>query len=139
MRFETNFVVPTERRVTFGYLADVRNETDWNPWAISVQKIGHEPIGEGARFRGRYRRMGTVEQWLSTYEPPQRLIYRSDKMNGRMTFDLDDADPTGTTIRLVAEAEPTGLAALISPLMTPMMRSHIDALRSGIERQLRMQ
>ncbi|HUS17933.1 MAG TPA: SRPBCC family protein [Chloroflexia bacterium] len=135
MRFEETFQVPQDPQQVFPYLADVCNEAKWNPWAISVEKISDGPIGQGARFRGRYQRVGTAEQWLSEYIPAKHVVYQSNTMDGRMTFDLE---PTagGTQIRLVAEAQPTGLMKLMAPLMTPMMRKHIGDLAVGLKREL---
>jgi carbon monoxide dehydrogenase subunit G len=135
MRFEENFQVPQGPQQVFDYLADVCNEAKWNPWAISVEKVSEGPIGKGARFRGRYKRIGTAEQWLSDYIPAKRLVYKSHSMDGSMTFDMEpEAD--GTKIRLVAEAHPQGLMKLMAPLMTPMMRGHIHDLSDGLKREL---
>jgi uncharacterized protein YndB with AHSA1/START domain len=136
MRFEVAFDVAADPDRTFEYLADVRNEARWNPWAISVEQVGNEPIGEGARFSGRYRRVGRADQWLAEYRPPRHIVYRSDKMDGRMTFDLEQRGPGWTHVRLVAEAHPKGPMALLAPVMTPMMRSHIHELAEGIVREL---
>jgi carbon monoxide dehydrogenase subunit G len=136
MRFETAFDVAAEAQRAFEYISDARNEARWNPWAISVDKVGDGPIGEGTRFRGRYRRVGKADQWLSEYRPPHHVVYQSDKMDGRMTFDLQGMGPGRTRVGLVAEATPTGVMALFAPLMRPMMRSHIDDLAKGITREL---
>ena len=118
------------------YLADARNEVRWNPWAISVEMVTVGPIREGSRFRGRYWRVGKADQWLGEFAPPTRVVYRSDKMDGRMTFDLERRGEDHTRVQLVAEAHPTGVMALLAPLMRPMMRSHIEDLGKGIEREL---
>src|SRR5689334_17018666 len=99
MRFEENFRVPQSPQQVFDYLADIRNEAKWNPWAISVEKVSDGPIGKDARFRGRYKRIGSAEQWLSEYIPAKRLAYRSQNMDGSMTFDLEP-EVDGTKIRL---------------------------------------
>lgn len=52
-----------------------------------MEKVGEGPISEGTRFRGRYKSMGEVELRLAEYEPPRRVAYRWNMMNGRMNFD----------------------------------------------------
>lgn len=135
MRFEEIFEVKSNPQATFDYLADVRNEAKWNPWAISVEKLGEGPIGKDARFRGKYRRVGTAEQWLSEYVPPRRVTYQSKTMDGRMLFDIEPKGQ-GSGVRLVAEAHPKGLMKLMTPFMTAMMRPHIRDLAKGIKREL---
>ncbi|MFN2520239.1 MAG: SRPBCC family protein [Candidatus Limnocylindria bacterium] len=135
MRLERSFMVPRSPQETFDYLADVENEPRWNPWGIEVHKLSAGPIGPNARFSGRYKRIGEVEQWLSIYEPPTRLRYQSKTMDGRMTFELEPAS-TGTRVRLVAEAFPGGPMKLLDPLIGVMMGSHISDLAKGIEREL---
>jgi carbon monoxide dehydrogenase subunit G len=136
MRFETAFDVAADPERAFEYIADARNEARWNPWAVSVEKVGDGPVAKGTRFRGCYRRVGKADQWLSEYAPPRHVVYQSDKMDGRMTFDLQPVGPGRTRVELVAEAHPTGVMALLAPLMRPMMRSHIDDLAKGITREL---
>ena len=135
MRLERSFTVGRSPQETFGYLADVKNESRWNPWAGEVHQVSTGPIGPNARFSGHYKRFGEVEQWLSIYEPPTRVRYQSKTMEGRMTFDLEPAS-TGTRVRLVAEAFPGGLMKVMDPLMGLMMGSHVSDLAKGIEREL---
>ena len=135
MRFEETFDVRADRNRAFQYLADVRNEVKWNPWAISVDKISEGPIGKDSRFRGKYKRVGTTEQWLSEYTNPSHVVYQAKTMNGRMVFDLEPSG-AGATVRLVAEAHPTGLMKLMVPFMTLMMRPHVRDLAAGLKREL---
>lgn len=135
MRLEQSFMARQSPEETFDYLADVTNEPRWNPWGSEVHKVSAGPIGPNARFSGRYKRFGQVEQWLSIYEPPSRVRYQSKTMDGRMTFELEPV-ATGTRVRLVAEAFPRGLMKLMDPLMGVMMGSHISDLAKGIEREL---
>ena len=135
MQFEEAFEVATGQKQTFEYLADIRNEAKWNPWAIRVEKLSDGPIGKNARFRGEYKRIGNAEQWLSEYEPSSRLVYQADAMSGSMAFDIEPAGGR-TSIRLLAQAHPTGMMRLLAPLMQPMMRRHIHDLAEGIKREL---
>ena len=136
MRIERTFTVAISPRDTFDYLAHVENEPRWNPWGIEVRQTSPGPVGLDTRFVGKYRRIGTAEQWLSVFEPPRRICYQSNTMNGRMTFELEPSG-AGTNVHLVAEASPDGLMRLFEPLMTAlMMGPHVSDLARGLEREL---
>ncbi|MDP9325198.1 MAG: SRPBCC family protein [Candidatus Dormibacteraeota bacterium] len=136
MRIGTEIEIARPPEAVFSYLADVVNEASWNPWAKSVEKLTEGPIGPGSRFRGRYKRMGTVEQELVDYQPPQRLSYLSDAMGGaKMLFELEPAG-SGTLVRIAGDMHPTGLMKLAQPMMGAMMRPHLRDVAAGIKREL---
>src|SRR3982075_4257319 len=60
----------------FDYFSDCRNETQWNPFVKTIDKIGDGPIGRGARFRGDYRGVGAAEIAISLYEFPNRIGFQ---------------------------------------------------------------
>lgn len=135
MRFEQRFHVDAGRERAFAYLADITNEARWNPWAKEVTRLDDGPIGEGAKFSGRYKGMGRVEQWLEDYRPPSHVEYRSTTMDGRMIFDLQPSE-SGTVVTLTAEAHPSGARRLAMPVMRRMMSRHIGGVAAGIKREL---
>ena len=137
MHIQKSFSVALPPEQTFGYLADIENEARWNPWAIEVRKITAGPVGVGSRFSGRYKRLGVVEQEIATYEPPSRVVYLSNTMGAAtMTFELQP-DAAGTRVKIIGEANPPGLLRLMDPLLSMMMRRHMDDLVWGISRELR--
>jgi carbon monoxide dehydrogenase subunit G len=135
MRFIEQFMVHRSPEETYAYLLDVEHEAEWNPWAVDVQKTTPGPAREGTEFVGRYKRIGTARQRLTDCEPGQRVTYRADTMDGRMTFTLQPKDG-GTMVELEAEAHPTGAQKLLAPLMTLVMRRHIADIAAGITREL---
>jgi hypothetical protein len=44
----------------FDFLADIRNETAWNPRVIHIDQVSAGPIGRDTVFRGRYQALGTL-------------------------------------------------------------------------------
>lgn len=136
MRIENDLEVRGDPSAVFAYLADIRNEPRWNPWGKQVEMLTPEPIGLGSRFRGTYKRVGVVEQELSTYEPDRRLTYASDTMGGAsMSFELAPAG-SGTRIHLIAEAHLPSVLRFGEPLMAVMMRRHFQDLVTGLQREL---
>src|SRR5207248_2267916 len=111
----------------------------WNPWAIEVQKVTPGPVGPGSRFRGRYKRFGVVEQELAEYQPPSRVVYRSNAMGAAsMTFELEP-DGSGTRVKVIGQANPPGVLKLIDPVMGLIMGRHFDDMAEGISRELQAQ
>ncbi len=136
MRVETTFTVSRPPREVFDYLANIENEARWNEWAIRVEQVSEGPVGPNARFRGTYKNFGVVEQVLSEYDPPRRLVYQSDAMGGRLTFALRSEDGR-TSVTIVGEASPPMPMRLFEPLMVAlMMRPHFAQLGKGIQREL---
>jgi polyketide cyclase/dehydrase/lipid transport protein len=136
MRVEEEIEVSRSPADVFLYLADIRNEPRWNPWGEKVEMLTPEPIQQGSRFRGRYKRFGTVEHKLAAYEPDRYLMYASNSVgSAAMKFEVTPT-PSGTRIHLIGEAFPTGIMNLLEPVMTIMMRRHFRDLADGIRREL---
>ena len=135
MLVQKTFTIQPPPETVFAYLANIENEARWNPWAIEVHKISNGPVGPGARFSGRYKRFGRVEQELSDYVPSRRVTWVSNTMGAAsMTFELEPNN-TGTRVTMIGRANPPGLMKLIDPVMGLMMRRHFDDLAEGIQRE----
>ena len=138
MHIEREFEVRRPVGEVFAYLADVTNEARWKPWAKWVRKVGDAPIGPGALFRGEYQGFGELEQDLSVYEPPSRLVYHSipkGMEQATMAFELAESG-TATRVRIVGEAKPKGAMRLLGPLMAMRMKPHMADVEKGIAREL---
>jgi uncharacterized protein YndB with AHSA1/START domain len=122
----------------FDYLADATNEARWNPWARWVRKISEGPVQQGAVFRGSYKGFGELDQDLSVYERPRRVVYHSIPKGMRdatMSFELQ-AEGGATSVRITGDAEPRGLMKAMEPLMGLRMRPHLRDVAAGISREL---
>ena len=60
----------------FDYFSDCRNETQWNPFVKTIDKIGDGPIGLATRFRGDYPGVGSAEFAISVCEFPHRVAFQ---------------------------------------------------------------
>ena len=136
MQMESEFDIAQPPERVFDYLADITNEAKWNPWAKTVERITPDPIAQGSRFRGSYKRFGTVVQELTDFERPKHLTYHSDAMgNAELKFELNPS-AGGTSVRILGEAHPPGPMRLLEPLMRRMMVPHLHDMAAGIKRQL---
>ena len=106
----------------FDFLADIRNETAWNPRVKQIEKESGGPITMGTIFRGHYKALGTLVTEVTAYERPTRLSFQStgERMHLRGTFTLTPVG-SGTSVALSAELQPGGLFAVVAPLMTPLI------------------
>jgi hypothetical protein len=107
----------------FDFLADIRNETAWNPRVIHIDQVSAGPIGRDTVFRGRYQALGTLETTLTAYERPTRLSFRSagPRLHLSGTFTLAP-DPSGTRITLSADLHPQGVFGVLAPVMNPLVK-----------------
>lgn len=132
------------RRVedVFDFLADLRNESRWNPRVISIEQVTPGPVGTGTRFRGIYRGIGRLETVLVACDRPSRIVFRSEGPRADIsgTFRLTElAD--GTDVALDADFQPRGLLRQVAPLLGPVFRHQNAAaakrLKAALERPTR--
>jgi carbon monoxide dehydrogenase subunit G len=117
MRVRRTLEVQYPREEVFDFLADLRNEQLWHPDVESVELESEGPIEAGAKFRARYRRLGTVELELLEVVRPERLIVAATGAT-RAVYEtrLEPADG-GTKVTTVADAQLRGPARLLWPML----------------------
>jgi uncharacterized protein YndB with AHSA1/START domain len=106
----------------FDFVADSRNEPQYNPAMAGVELLTPLPIGQGTRFRARMGRAGTpmlVE--LTEFDRPHRLGSRTTssmmQTSGALTF---AADGGGTVMSWDWQVRPKGWVRMLSPLFRPL-------------------
>jgi carbon monoxide dehydrogenase subunit G len=122
----------------FDYLADARNEPDWLPGCLRVEKTSAGPVGLGSTFVGHYRRAGRVELELVAFERPRRVTFRARAriVGFDDAVDLSETD-SGTRVDARMTARARGVMRLATPLMARTMRRQFaanwDHLRHALE------
>jgi uncharacterized protein YndB with AHSA1/START domain len=108
--------------VVFDYVADSRNEPQYNPAMDGVELLTSLPIGAGTRFRARMGRAGTpmlVE--LTEFDRPHRLGSRTTssmmQTSGALTF---AAGGGGTVMSWGWQVRPKGWMRILGPLFGPI-------------------
>src|SRR5690349_721290 len=102
----------------FGFLADASREGEWNETVITIAKVSDGPVGQGTRFSGTYKRIGTLDSTITTYDRPRQLGFHSEGRSLHMDFTFSFApEPGGTTVQAVAEIHMHGLMRLLEPFM----------------------
>ena len=105
----------------FDFVADERNEPQFNPKVRTVEKVTPGPVGEGTRFRTQVkarRRTAEMSVELTAYDRPRRLTSVSALSNmeieGTLTF---DPVPEGTRMRWSWDLAPRGTLRLATPVI----------------------
>jgi Polyketide cyclase / dehydrase and lipid transport len=106
----------------FDFVADSRNEPQYNPAMAGVELLTPLPIGQGTRFRARMGSAGTpmlVE--LTEFDRPHRLGSRTTssmmQTSGVLTF---AADGGGTVMSWDWQVRPKGWVRMLGPLFRPL-------------------
>lgn len=122
MKGELRTVVNRPLEEVFDFLADIRNETAWNPRVVMIEKTSEGPIGSGTTFHGVYQGLGVLDTRLVDVERPTRFSFHSTgpRMGITGTFRLA-AQGASTGIALDATFKPQGVFLLLAPLMSPLL------------------
>jgi len=138
MRGEMRCHVSRSPEDVFDFLADLRNESRWNPRVVRVEQITPGPVGAGTRFHGTYRGIGALGTVLITCDRPSRIAFHSEgpRMDIDGAFMLIRA-AGGTDVTLDADLRPRGLLGKVAPLLGPLFRrqnaSAAERLKAALE------
>jgi hypothetical protein len=126
--------------VVFDFVADQRNEPQYNSRMIRADKVTAGPVGKGTVFRSVARSMGRTADMrieLTGYDRPARLASSTTMsqadMDGTLTF---DPVPAGTRMHWTWEVRPKGAFRLLAPLIGWLGRRQERAIWSGMKRYL---
>ena len=121
----------------FDFLADLRNESRWNPRVVAIEQATAGPVRVGTRFHGRYRGIGQLDTVLVECLRPSRIAFRSEgpRMEIEGAFMLTST-AGGTDVALEADLRPRGLISKIAPLMGPLVRRQNAAAAARLEAAL---
>lgn len=123
-RIEGEILIERSVEDVFDFVADERNEPQYNPRMLRAEKITPGPTAIGTQFSAEMRTMGrTAEMTIewTAYERPKRLASSTHlstmEIDGTLTF---DAVPGGTRMRWSWELKMRGLFKLIAPIIVRM-------------------
>ncbi len=121
-KIEGEILIDRPAEEVFDFVADSRNEPQYNPAMAEVELLTPLPIGRETRFRARMGRAGTpmlVE--LTDFDRPHRLGSRttSSMMEtcGALTF---AAAGGGTVMSWAWQVRPKGWMRMLGPLFGPL-------------------
>ena len=137
---EGEIVINRSPQAVFDFVADERNEPDYNPRMVRAEKLSDGPIGQGTRFGASVRSAGRTTDMIidrTEYDRPNRLgsITRMASMDiqGVLTFEPDGAQ---TRMRWSWDIAPKGAFRLLSPVIGWMGRRQEQVIWSNLKRVL---
>jgi carbon monoxide dehydrogenase subunit G len=140
MLVEGDIVIERSREDVFDFVADERNEPQYNPGMTRAEKISPGPIGVGTRFRSVMTGVGgTAEMTIefTEYDRPRRLASTTQLSNmdikGVLSF---EPVPEGTRMKWVWDIEPRGLYKLMGPLVRRMGERQERTIWTGLKHVL---
>ena len=137
---EREVVINRPVEEVFDFLADGRNEPQYNAHMLRAQQVAEGPIGRGTQFRTEVTTNGRsmeMDYEITSYARPWRLAQRTIKgplaVQSTVTF---APVPTGTSMRWVWEMEPRGAFKLLTPLVGRIMGRRLDTVLVNIKHVL---
>jgi hypothetical protein len=108
--------------VVFDYVADQRNEPQYNPQMVRAEKITPGPVGKGAQFRSAVAARGRTAEMLiecTDYHRPSRLASTTTMAQAGISYTLTfEPVGAGTRMRWAGQVRPKGAFRLLGPLIT---------------------
>ena len=134
MRVVSSDIIKATPEAAFEAAADPETQLRWDAGnLLAVEKLTPGALGQGARYRGRFKGMGTVEYEFAEFERPHLFAHRTQlpfgTMGHRLTF-----ESTVESTRLTQEAWLE--ANLIGRLMTPMIGRMLRRRLPTVAREL---
>jgi uncharacterized protein YndB with AHSA1/START domain len=124
----------------FDFVADERNEPQYNPRMTHAEKVSPGPIGVGTQFSSVMTRAGRAAEMsieFTAYDPPRRLASRTHLSNmdieGVLLF---ECVPEGTRMKWVWDMELRGVYKLLGPMVRWMGKRQELAIWTGLKRLL---
>lgn len=140
MRVEGDISIKRPIEEVFDYVADERNEPQYNPQTKKAEKITPGPIGAGTKFRSVMSGRGvTTEMTVEfiEFERPRRITERTHMSNMDITGGLSfEAEAEGTRLRWVWDLEPRGAYRFLGPVIRRIGDRQERAVWTGLKRVL---
>jgi carbon monoxide dehydrogenase subunit G len=120
----------------FDFIADLRNEPQFNPDASDIVKVTGGPVGLGTVYTENVKPLGAFEVTIDRYERPSLLGFdaKNARADIRVRFHFTP-EGDGTRLRAEIEMQPKGALRLAEPLLRPMMRRMYERKRAPMIKQ----
>lgn len=133
-----SIVIEQSPDLVFDTAADPETQLCWDPSTLKqVEKLTPGPLGRGARYRGKFKGLGTLTYEFAEYDRPRRFVHHTVIPLGEMhhCFTFEQV-PGGTRMTQEARLEPNLLGRIMSPIMRMMLRNRFRTIGSELREYL---
>ncbi len=137
---EGEIVIGRPVEEVFDFVADQRNEPQYNPRMVRAAKITDGPVGRGTVFQSAARSMGRIAEMrieLTGYDRPSRLASRTTTrqadIEGILTF---EPALSGTRMRWSWRVRPKGAVRVLASAIAWMGRRQEQRIWGSMKRYL---
>jgi Polyketide cyclase / dehydrase and lipid transport len=121
-RIEGEIVIGRPVDAVFDYVADQRNEPQYNPQMVRAQKMTAGPVGKGTQFRSAVVSRGRTAEMLiecTGYDRPKLCATTTTMAQANISYTLRfEPVAAGTRMRWSGRVRPKGVFRLLGPLIT---------------------
>ncbi|MFG2298307.1 SRPBCC family protein [Streptomyces sp. NPDC048603] len=124
----------------FAYLADGRNDPEFSPRVLRIERVPDAPTALGTIFRSTVKDAGmktSREFRITAFEPPVRIRWTEESKNAVAVreggYDLEALPGGGTRVRIFNVLEGHGLGKLLVGLAVAAARKDAGAFGSRIK------
>ena len=138
LRVVETVVIERPVEPVFDAAANPQTQLAWDPGTLlRVEPLTSPPLGLGARYRGRFKGMGTVEYAFAEFNRPHRFTHLARMPFGtiRHVFTFEVV-PEGTRLTQEGVVEPNLPGRLLAPLMRRMLGTRLRIIGSELQTYL---
>ncbi|MGX1267620.1 SRPBCC family protein [Streptomyces phaeoluteigriseus] len=139
-QFETNVEIDRPVEEVFAFLADGRNDPQFSPRVLKIERVPDAPTTVGTVFRSTVKDAGMKsarEFRITTLEAPVRMRWAEMSKNTVMAreggYDLEALPDGGTRVRLFNVLEGRGVGKLLVGLALAAARKDADGFGARIK------
>jgi hypothetical protein len=123
----------------FPVAADPMEQLKWDAGTLTeVTKLNAGPLAVHAKYRGRFKGIGSVEYEFVEYKPSERFVHFARIPMGKLRhiFQLKPA-PEGTELIQTIIVDPNLLGIILKPIMRGTLKKRIKVINREIRDHLR--
>jgi hypothetical protein len=115
----------------FDFVADLRNEPQFNPDASNIEQKTPGEIGLGTVYEEDFKRVGRYVTTIDLYNRPDELGFEAlnPRTDAWVRFQFAPHGGSATDVSCVVELTMKGFMRFAEPLMAPMIRRQIERTR----------
>ncbi|WP_329566498.1 SRPBCC family protein [Streptomyces sp. NBC_01361] len=139
-QFEATFVVARSVDEVFEYLADGRNDPQFSPRVLKIERVPDTPTTVGTVFRSTVKDAGMKsarEFRITALDAPVKIRWAEVSKNSVMAreggYDLEPMPDGGTQVRIFNVLEGHGVGKLLVGLALSAARKDADAFGARIK------